>query len=158
MTTCPLGYAGAAAILTSQGARLFVDGCSSVVNRGIWSDVKLPRGIATVWSDRFIVIVRCSAEDLRVKQRQVSDGPAMIDISPAFNAEWCDLNQLSCLVKLSTEVGSAASALYDMSGAPAGSHGVPVVKPRSGVAFQGIGVRSPSRPTGKGQYLLPTGS
>ena len=135
-----------------------MDGCSSVVNREIWSDVKLPRGIATVWSDRLIVIVRCSAEDLRVKQRQVSDGPATIDRSPAFNAEWCDLNQLSRLVKFSTDVGSADSVLYDMAGALTGSHGVPVVKPRSGVAFHGIGVRSPSRPTGKGQYFLPTGS
>jgi hypothetical protein len=88
-----------------------MDGCSSVLNKGVWSDVKLPRVIATVWLDRFIVIVMCSAEDVRMKQRQSSDGPPTIDMSPAFSAGWCDLNQASCLVKLSTEVGSADSAL-----------------------------------------------
>lgn len=158
MTTRLPGYAEASAILTSQGARLSMDGCSSVLNKGVWSDVKLPRGIATIWSDRLIVIVMCSAEDVRMKQRQVSDGPATIDISPAFSAGWCALNQASRLVKLSTEVGSADSAPYVIAEALMGSHGVPVVKLAPGVASHGIGVRSPSRPTGKGQYLLPTGS
>ena len=135
-----------------------MDGRSSVLNRGLWSDVKLPRGIATVRLEKFMVIVMCSAGDVRVKQRHVSGGPSMMDMSPAVSAGWCDLNHESRLVKLSTEAGSADSALYVAPEALTGSQGCPVVKPAPGVVSHGIGVRSPSRPTGRGQYLLPTGS
>ena len=73
-------------ILTSHGARLSLDGCSSVLNRGLWSDVKLPAWnrdslAGQVDGDRH-VLRRGRADEAEA----VSDGPSTIDMSPAFSA------------------------------------------------------------------------